>query len=175
MNEKSSAASDRYATVCAHRGSSMLKTRSVTAALALALTGMLCACTAKEPAAPPAPAAPPLEAFATTKQVMLGITIPASDVVFQVGNKAPADDMEWEKVQASALAVAESGNLLMIGTRSVDHGDWEKNAQSLITAAKEASQAAQEKNVDKVLAAGDKLYEVCDTCHKKYMAARGGV
>jgi cytochrome c556 len=63
----------------------------------------------------------------------------------------------------------------MIGTRVVDHGDWEKNARSLITAAKEASQAAQEKNVDKVLAAGDKLYEVCDACHKKYMAARGGV
>ena len=97
------------------------------------------------------------------------------DVVFQVGNKAPAEDMEWEKVQANALAVAESANLLMVGTRVVDHEDWIRNAQSLIAAAKEAAQAAQEKNVDKVLAAGDKMYEVCDACHKKYMAARGGV
>jgi soluble cytochrome b562 len=153
----------------------MHTTRSVTAALALTLTGILSACTAKEPAAPPAPAAPPLEALATTKQLMLGITIPASDVVFQVGNKAPADDMEWEKVQASALAVAESGNLLLVGTRVVDHGDWEKNARALILVAKEAAQAAEQKNVEQVLAAGDKLYEVCDTCHKKYMAARGGV
>jgi cytochrome c556 len=83
--------------------------------------------------------------------------------------------MEWEKVQASALAVAESGNLLLVGTRVVDHGDWEKNARALILVAKEAAQAAEQKNVEQVLAAGDKLYEVCDTCHKKYMAARGGV
>ncbi len=147
-----------------------------TRTLLLALVGTLVACTAKQPAAAPAAAAPPpLEALATTRQVMLGITIPTSDVVFQVGNKAPADDMEWEKVQASAIALAESGNLLMVGTRVVDQGDWIKNAQALIATAKEAGAAAQDKNVDKVLAAGDKIYEVCDACHKKYMAARGGV
>jgi hypothetical protein len=153
----------------------MHKVRIIVVGIALAFGGLLVACTAKQPEAPPVPATPPLEAFATTKQVMLGITIPASDVVFQVGNKAPADDMEWDKVQASALAVAESGNLLLIGTRLVDQGDWVRNAHALIAVGKEAAQAAQEKNVDKVLAAGDKIYEVCDTCHKKYMAARGGV
>jgi hypothetical protein len=149
--------------------------RTTNRALIVSLVGTLAACTAKQPEAPAAPATPPLEALATTKQVMLGITIPTSDVVFQVGSKAPADDMEWEKVAANAAALAESGNLLMVGTRLVDHGDWIKNAQALIATAKEAGQAAQEKNVDKVLAAGDKIYEVCDTCHKKYMAARGGV
>ena len=149
--------------------------RAFPTAVIVGVMGVLSACTAKEPAVPPAPATPPLEALATTRQVMLGITIPASDVVFQVGNKAPADDMEGEKVQANALAVAESANLLMVGTRVVDHEDWIKNARSLIAASKEAAQAAQEKNVAKVLAAGDKIYEVCDACHKKYMAARGGV
>jgi hypothetical protein len=137
--------------------------------------GVLVACTAKQPPAPAAPAEPPLEVLATTRQVMLGITIPTSDVVFQVGAKAPADDMEWEKVAANAAALAESGNLLMVGTRVVDRGDWIKHARALVATAKEAGQAAQEKNVDKVLAAGDKIYEVCDTCHKKYLAARGGV
>lgn len=140
----------------------------------VSLLGTVVAC-AKHPEAPAAPAQPPLEVFATTKEVMLGITIPTSDVLFQVGSKAPADDKEWEKVAANAAALAESANLLMVGTRVVDHGDWIKNAQALIATAKEAGQAAQEKNVDKVLAAGDKIYEVCDTCHKKYMAARGGV
>jgi cytochrome c556 len=149
--------------------------RTTTRTALVAALGALAACTAKQPAVPTAPAAPALEAFATTKQVMLGLTIPASDVVFQVGSKAPADDMEWEKVVANAATLAESGNLLMIGTRVVDHGDWIKNAQSLIATAKEAAAAAQDKNVDKVLAAGDKIYEVCDSCHKKYMAARGGV
>jgi hypothetical protein len=143
-------------------------------ALLLASTALMVAgCTAKQPPAAPAP--PPLEAFATTKQVMLGITIPASDVLFQVGAKPPADDMEWEQVVTNAAALAESGNLLLIGTRVVDHGEWVRNAQAMIAAAKEAGQAAQEKNIEKVLAAGDKIYEVCDACHKKYMAARGGV
>jgi soluble cytochrome b562 len=144
--------------------------------VAITVIGTIAGCTAKEPAHAPAAAEPaPLEALATTRQVMLGITIPTSDVVFQVGAKAPADDVEWEKVQANALALAESGNLLMVGTRVVDHADWIKNAKALIATARDASQAAQEKNVDKVLAAGDRIYEVCDACHKKYMAARGGV
>jgi cytochrome c556 len=139
------------------------------------LIGMLVACTAKEAATPSPPAEAPLEALATTKQVMLGITIPTSDVVFQVGAKPPANDMEWEKVAANAAALAESGNLLMVGTRVVDREEWIRDAKALVVAAKEATQAAQEKNADKVLAAGDKVYETCDTCHKKYMAARGGV
>ncbi len=130
----------------------------------------LAACSAKQ--APLAAAAP--EAIATTRQVMLGITIPTSDVVFQVGAKAPADDMEWEKVEANALALAESGALLRIGARAVDQGEWLKHSQDLIATAKVAAAAAHEKDVDKVLDAGNAIYEVCDACHKKYMAARQG-
>jgi hypothetical protein len=131
----------------------------------------LAACSAKQ--APVVAAAAP-EAIATTRQVMLGITIPTSDVVFQVGAKAPADDMEWEKVEASALALAESGAMLTIGTRAVDQGEWLKQSQDLIATAKLAAAAAHEKNVDKVLDAGNAIYEVCDACHKKYMPARQG-
>jgi hypothetical protein len=131
----------------------------------------LAACSAKQ--APVVAAAAP-EAIATTRQVMLGITIPTSDVVFQVGAKTPADDMEWEKVEASALALAESGALLTIGTRAVDQGEWLKHSQDLIATAKVAAAAAHEKNVDKVLDAGNAIYEVCDACHKKYMPARQG-
>jgi hypothetical protein len=117
--------------------------------------------------------APP-EAIATTRQLMLGITIPTSDVVFQVGAKAPADDKEWEKIEANALALAESGALLTVGTRVVDQGEWLKHSRDLIATAKVAAAAAHEQNVDKVLDAGNAIYEVCDACHKKYMAARQG-
>lgn len=135
----------------------------------------IAACSAKE-APPPdsAAAAPPLEAIATTRQLMLGITIPTSDVIFQVGAKAPADDLEWEKVEANALALAESAALLTIGTRAVDQQDWLKHCQDLIAASKAAAAAAHEKNVDRVLEAGDRVYEVCDACHQKYMPARQG-
>src|SRR5688572_13635952 len=102
----------------------------------------------------PAPAshvqAPP-EPIATTRQIMLGITAPTSDVVFGVGGKAPETDADWEKVQASALSLAESATLLMSGPRAVDQQEWLKHCNDLISTAKAAAVAAGEKNVDKVL------------------------
>jgi hypothetical protein len=118
--------------------------------------------------------APALEAVATTRQVMLAMTIPSSDVIFQVGNAAPKDDAEWEKVQAHAAVLAESGNLLMLSPRAVDTAEWANFSRALIASAKVAQQAAQERDVEKVLEAGNQIYEVCDGCHKKYMAARAG-
>lgn len=106
---------------------------------------------------------------------MLGITVPASDVVFQVGSREPEDDAGWERVEANAIALAESANLLKTPPRAVDQGDWLKYADALVDTAQAAASGAREKNVDRVLDAGNAIYEVCDACHKKYMAARAGV
>src|SRR5688572_1017302 len=146
---------------------------SILAPMVMALTAVyVAACTSKHPE--PAAAVPQIEAIATTRQIMLGITIPTSDVLFGVATEAPKDDAAWERVQANALALAESGNLLMVGSRVRDQGDWIKHCKTLIETAKLAAQAAQEKNIDKELEAGDKVYEVCDGCHKQYMPARQG-
>src|SRR5688572_15768806 len=75
----------------------------------------------------PATASPAAEAFkpvATVKQVMLGIVVPASNAVFAVAGEAPADDAGWQAVEASAMAVAESGNLLLMKPRAMDDQDW---------------------------------------------------
>ncbi len=120
------------------------------------------------------PQAPALEAIATTRQVMLAMTIPSSDVIFQVGSAAPKDDAEWEKVQANAAVLAESANLLMLAPRAVDSAEWTNFSKALIDSAIVAQQAGQARDVDKVLEAGNQIYEVCDGCHKKYMAARAG-
>ena len=142
--------------------------------LVLAAIAAVSACSQQPAPAAAAPQAPPLETIATTRQVMLGITGPTSDVVFQVGAAAPKDAAEWEKVQASAAALAESANLLMTGPRAVDQQEWATWCKTLIKTSKLAAEAAQERNVDKVLDAGNQVYEVCDGCHKKYMAARAG-
>ena len=105
---------------------------------------------------------------------MLGLTIPASDVLFQVGNAAPKDDAEWEKVQANAATLAESANLLLVPPRLIDAPEWKGFAQNLVSTSKAALEAAQAHDVDKVLEVGNQIYEVCDGCHKKYMAARAG-
>lgn len=118
------------------------------------------------------PAAPALESYATARQVMLGLTIPATDVVWGVAAAAPADDVAWDKVVASALMVAESGNLLLTGPRNPQQADWTQMVQEMIKHARAAAAAAEKHDADGVSAAGDELYAACDSCHNKYMPAK---
>lgn len=143
----------------------------------LSVLALLAAC-GKEPAAPQAAAVPSaaaaLQPLATTRQVMLGLVIPASDVLFQVGDKTPADQAGWDRVEANAVMLAEAGAMLTVAPRKVDDQDWLRFTTLLIDAAKKAADSARMKDADKVLDDGNALYEVCDTCHKKYMAAVAG-
>jgi len=114
------------------------------------------------------------DGHATTRQLMLGIVIPASDGVFGVGSKEPKNDMEWEVIEADAMVLAEAGRLLLTGGRAKDQGEWKKHSQSLIDTSLLAAKYAREKNVDKVLDAGNAVYEACDSCHVKYLPERVG-
>ena len=68
----------------------------------------------------------------------------------------------------SAAALAESGNLLLMGDRAVDHGDWTTIARELVDASKLALEAAAGKSTDGILSAGGVINETCDKCHEKY-------
>jgi len=122
--------------------------------------------------APAAPAAP--VSTVTVRQIMLGLVIPAADVVWGVANEAPADDAAWEKVAASAAMIAEAGNLMSTGERVVDQAEWLTYVKAMRDAATAAAAGAAAKNVDQTSDAGNTLYETCDTCHMKYMLAREG-
>ena len=111
---------------------------------------------------------PQLETIATTRQVMLAITVPTSNVLFQLGD-GPKDDAGWELVVANANALAESAQLLQAGARNLAQPEWTQFAQALTAAARKAAGAAQEKNVEKVLEAGDEIYGTCEGCHAKYL------
>lgn len=149
----------------------------VSTSLAMLLTG--CA-PDTPPAAAPQPAAAdtqpvapqPIAPIANNRQIMLGLVIPAADVIWGVANEAPADDAAWEKVAANAVMIAEAGNLMMTGPRRVDDAQWSQFAKAMIDGGKAAAQGAMNKNVDQVAEAGNTLYEACDGCHQKYMAAR---
>jgi len=127
-------------------------------------------------AAPPAAAttAAPVETLATTRQVMLGLTIPASDVLFKVSDDTVQTDADWERVVANAMMLAESGQMLLTGSRDLMQPEWRQQAMALIAASKTAAEAAQKKDVDAVLEAGNTIYESCDACHAKFMPARQG-
>src|SRR4026209_375273 len=77
---------------------------------------------------------PAFKPVGSVKQIMEAAIHPASEVVFEavgtiltlggVEEIAPKNDEEWTKVRDNALILAESGNLLMIGNRVKDKGDW---------------------------------------------------
>lgn len=111
-----------------------------------------------------------LQNYATTaRQVMLGLTIPAMDVLWGVPNNPPANDGDWERVAANAVMVAESGNLLLTGPRNPHMDDWTANVQEMIKYALQAADAAQRHDLDGVSDAGDLIYDSCDSCHNVYM------
>jgi hypothetical protein len=85
-----------------------------------------------------------------------------------VHERYPQTDEEWESVWAAGLSIAESGNLLMMAPRAVDEGAWMQFSRSLIEAGVEAAAAAQARDVDRVFAAGELVYNVCAGCHARY-------
>jgi hypothetical protein len=126
-------------------------------------------------------------------QLMRGTLFPASNVFFAAQNVNPADVPpakdpslatdplantygKWQAVENSALAIAESANLLILPGRKCANGvdvpirnaDWGKFVQDLRVAAMGAYKAAQSKNQDTVTDAAGTLSEACSNCHDKY-------
>jgi hypothetical protein len=130
-------------------------------------------------ATPATAAASPVAApVATVKQIMIGITNPAALVVYEaVGTKssaagveeiAPQNDEEWAKVGSAAAAVVESGNLMLMGNRAIDRGDWVKMTRDMMDQGQKAMKAADAKDKDGIVAAGGDLNTTCDNCHARY-------
>ena len=103
-------------------------------------------------------------------QLMIDMIYPASDAIFYVERAAPQNDREWGALRATALTLAESGNLLMMDRRARDQGDWIKDAKMLVDAGAAAYKAAQAKNLDAIVALNQQLYSACVTCHEQYRA-----
>jgi hypothetical protein len=129
-------------------------------------------------ATPAAAAAPDVAPVATVKQLMIGITNPSAYVIYEaVGTKstaagveeiAPQNDEEWAKVGSAAAAVIESGNLMLMGNRAIDKGDWVKMTRDMMEQGQKAMKAADAKDKDGIVAAGGDLNATCDNCHARY-------
>ena len=109
---------------------------------------------------------------------MASFVDPTADVVWEsvgtiytkegVFEKAPATDEEWNDVRASAVALVEVGNLLMMPGRSGGNEEWVKLAQALITQSQRAIKAAEAHDRDGVFNTGADIYEACVNCHKRF-------
>lgn len=126
------------------------------------------------------PEAPAVETrtFATVQQIMNGIVIPASTVVYDavsttvtiegIQEQAPQNAEEWALVAANAASLAEAGNLLLLPAHAVDNEAWVTITREFQDAAMQAVKAAEAQDKDAFLDAGSALNDTCDTCHERY-------
>jgi hypothetical protein len=129
-------------------------------------------------AAPVDATAPAIVPVATVKQLMDGIVSPSATAVFEsvgtlvdatgIHESQPQTDAEWATLGANAAALIESANLLVLGDRAIDRGDWVKMSQAMADAGKVVLKATEAKDPMAVLAAGETLNASCDACHQRY-------
>ena len=82
--------------------------------------------------------------------------------------RRPGTRKEWATVADSAAAIVELGNLMLLGNRAIDKGDWVRLTRKFSDAGKAALVAAEAKQKEGVFAAGGELDETYDACHGKY-------
>jgi len=115
---------------------------------------------------------------ASVQQIMRGIVAPAAGVVFNsvattitlsgTEERAPRTAAEWNAVGDSAAALVESGNLLMLGDRAVDKGDWMTMSRALMDASRVALKAIEARNVEALFGSSEAINATCDSCHQRY-------
>jgi hypothetical protein len=122
---------------------------------------------------------------ADTKQLMTAVVDPAADVIWgSVGTivsqhgteeRAPKTDEEWAAVLNSAFVITESGNLMMMGSRAKDNGEWMRQSQALIDVGIRTIKAAEARDKDAIFRLGGDIYEVCASCHQTYAVTAEGI
>ena len=109
-----------------------------------------------------------VRAVANVKQLHDLLITPSSDAVFNVSTNPPGDANGWTAARNQALLLAEAGNLLMVGNRVRDNGNWMKMSRALVDAAALAAAAAEKKDAKALEATADSITVACMDCHRPY-------
>lgn len=138
-------------------------------------------CTLALAACSSGPEPPPFKPVADTKLLMQSVIDPTADEIWDavrtiitkdgVEEIRPKTAEEWDAVRNHAVALAESGNLLMMVPRAKDGGEWMQRSRELVDTSERAVRAAQARNADELFTAGGDIYQACSNCHQKYMEA----
>jgi cytochrome c556 len=112
-----------------------------------------------------------IRALANVRELHDIMISPASDAVFAASSNQPLDAKGWTDARNEAILLAESGNLLMTGTRVRDNGNWMKMSRAMVDAAALAATAAEKKDAKGLEAATDSITTACMDCHRPYRDA----
>jgi hypothetical protein len=125
------------------------------------------------------PTPPPFKPVVDNKVLMNSLIDPNADIVWDsvrtiitiAGTEEirPRSEEEWTAVRNSAVALAESGNLLMMVPRAIDGDQWMKASQALIDTSEAAMRAIDSRNPEQLFSAGGDIYNACSSCHAKYI------
>lgn len=109
-----------------------------------------------------------VRALANVRELHDIMISPASDAVFDATSQPSLDEEGWTAARNQALVLAESANLLMLGSRVRDNGNWMKMSRALVDAAAQAAAAAQKKDAKALEVATDAITVACMECHRPY-------
>ncbi len=111
---------------------------------------------------------PEPEPIGTMSELMIKLMYPASDAILYVESRAPTNEVEWNELQAQALILAESANLIMMPSRVVgDRDEWMRDARLMFDAGAAAYEAALEHDLDALIALNEQVYMSCVVCHRR--------
>lgn len=139
-----------------------------TAAVVLAMMLVVASSRAQGPEAPPDAGASLARPVASMAELMVDLIYPASDAIFYVSRGEPANEVEWNRLQLNALALAESANLLMAPERARDREQWMADARLLLDAGTAAYRGSKAQDFEALEALNGELYEACQSCHEHY-------
>jgi hypothetical protein len=129
---------------------------------------LLSACVLSQIVSAQAPASD-FQPVATMKQLMVEMIHPASNEILLAANRGQLrTDPEWAVVRRAALALAESGNLLIMRNRA---SDWVAESRALVDVGTAVYKAADAKDARAVAALTDRIDASCTSCHKKFRPA----
>ncbi|MDH3422504.1 MAG: hypothetical protein OEN00_05900 [Gemmatimonadota bacterium] len=112
--------------------------------------------------------------------VMVGLVDRAAHGLWALGRAGmapPESETSWQAVEQYAIQLIASGDYLTYGSTGefdvnrVERTGWKVHSQELADAGMIALDAAIRRDVDGVLAAGDNLVTVCESCHEEYRLA----
>jgi cytochrome c556 len=106
---------------------------------------------------------------ATMKQLMVEMIHPASNEILLAVNRGQLrSEQDWTAVRRAALALAESGNLLIMRNRA---SDWISESRSLIEVGTAVYKAADARDARAVASLTERVDASCTSCHKKFRPA----
>jgi cytochrome c556 len=119
-------------------------------------------------AAGPATPQDKAKAAPSVMEVMMTMTVPASDAIFSAASDPPKDDAQWVALRPNARTLADSGRALATMDRAKDTREWTEMARALVTQAEATLTAIDRKDADALSVAGEDVYLTCKTCHDRF-------